>query len=406
MAGERIELPIEEICHVKQGRYLAPGEMSALQTSDSPIPVYGANGILGFTDKVMYQEPVSLVTCRGNGCGLIQRTTGKAWISNNAMACPPKGKNDSRFLYYLLLSSDFQDVTTGSAQPQITAGHLNRKKLLLATDPAEQKAMAAVLGALDDKIELNRRMNGTLEAVARALFQSWFVDFDPVRAKAEGRSPAGLDEPTAALFPTKFQDSELGPIPQGWNVGTVNDLTEFSRTSLTPANFPDEAFDHYSLPAFDEGRTPKTELGVEIKSNKLTVPVDAVLLSKLNPHIPRIWAPSINGDRRAICSTEFLVALPTPVASREFLFCLFTSDAFSRTYATLVTGTTGSHQRIKAESVLTISTVIPPTALVERFTTATKPMFERVNRNIDQSRTLAILRDTLLPRLFSGELPL
>ena len=84
---------------------------------------------------------------------------------------------------------------------------------------AEQKAIAAVLGALDDKIELNRRMNATLEAMARALFQSWFVDFDPVRAKLDGRQPTGLDPATAALFPNEFEDSELGPIPKGWHVG-------------------------------------------------------------------------------------------------------------------------------------------------------------------------------------------
>ena len=88
---------------------------------------------------------------------------------------------------------------------------------------AEQKAIAAVLGALDDKIELNRRMNATLEAMARALFQSWFVDFDPVRAKLDGRQPAGLDPATAALFPNEFEDSTLGPIPKGWTVAAICD---------------------------------------------------------------------------------------------------------------------------------------------------------------------------------------
>ena len=94
---------------------------------------------------------------------------------------------------------------------------------------AEQKAIAAVLGALDDKIELNRRMNATLEAMARALFQSWFVDFDPVRAKLDGRQPAGLDQATAALFPNSFQDSELGPIPNGWTVETTKAGTTLRR---------------------------------------------------------------------------------------------------------------------------------------------------------------------------------
>ena len=96
----------------------------------------------------------------------------------------------------------------------------------------EQKAIAAVLGALDDKIELNRRMNATLEAIARALFQSWFVDFDPLGAKAQGRTPAGLDEPTAALFPAQFQASELGEIPRGWRVASIDELAVINDWTL------------------------------------------------------------------------------------------------------------------------------------------------------------------------------
>jgi type I restriction enzyme S subunit len=269
---------------------------------------------------------------------------------------------------------------------------------------AEQKAITAVLGALDDMIELNRRMNATLEAMARALFQSWFVDFDPVRAKLDGREPVGLDPDTAALFPDAFQDSELGRIPNGWTLGRVVDASDFSRSSISPGGFPDETFDHYSLPAFDEGRTPKAEFGGAIMSNKLVVTRDSVLLSKLNPHIPRIWLPDLHATRRSVCSTEFIVATPRFSYSREFLFSLFTSAAFASSYCTLVTGTTGSHQRIRPESVLDMNTIIPPPLVVEDFTAVAKPMFDQINRNINQSRILASLRDTLLPRLLSGEL--
>src|SRR5204863_6514313 len=97
---------------------------------------------------------------------------------------------------------------------------------------AEQEAIAAVLGALDDKIELNRRMNTTLEAMARALFQSWFVNFDPVRAKLDGRQPTGLDPATAALFPNEFEDSELGPIPKGWHIGKLGEVATNPRRTV------------------------------------------------------------------------------------------------------------------------------------------------------------------------------
>ena len=316
-------------------------------------------------------------------------------------------KADPMFLYYIFSSAEQQDYIWQNAiqtgVPHTNLGILRNTPLTLPP-LAKQKAIAAVLGALDDKIELNRRMNATLEAMARALFQSWFVDFDPVRAKLDGREPFWLDPDTAALFPDTFQDSELCRIPNGWTLGRVVDASDFSRSSISPGGFPDETFDHYSLPAFDEGRTPKAEFGGAIMSNKLVVTRDSILLSKLNPHIPRIWLPDLHATRRSVCSTEFIVATPRVGYSREFLFSLFTSAAFASSYCTLVTGTTGSHQRIRPESVLDMNTVIPPPQLVEVFTAVAKPMLDQINRNIDQSRILASLRDTLLPRLLSGEL--
>ena len=314
---------------------------------------------------------------------------------------------DPAFVWYCMRTQSWQafinSSKTGSAQAGANAKVLGRFQLALPP-LAEQKAIASVLGALDDKIELNRRMNATLEAMARALFQSWFVDFDPVRAKLDGRKPIGLDETTAALFPDKFQDSTLGHIPKGWTVGKVSDLATLNRGAVNPGDFPAETFDHFSLPSFDNGRTPKLELGSGIMSNKFTVTQNSVLLSKLNPHIPRIWLPDLHASRRSVCSTEFMVACSKPGVSREYLFSLFTSSAFASVYGTLVTGTTGSHQRIRPESVLDMTTVVSPPALIRAFTDIAKPMFDRINRNTEQSRTLATLRDTLLPKLLSGEL--
>ena len=240
--------------------------------------------------------------------------------------------------------------------------------------------------------------------MARALFKSWFVDFDPVRAKLDGRQPVGLDPATAALFPASFQDSDLGQIPKGWVAGSVSDLCTFSRSSINPGDFSDEIFDHYSLPAFDEAQMPKQEPGNGIMSNKFLVAGDAVLLSKLNPHIPRIWMPNLRLDRRSICSTEFIVACPKVDISREYLFSIFTSSGFTSTYGTLITGTTGSHQRVKPENVLGMKIAFPLLAIVKAFTVLAAPLFAQVHHNREQSRTLAALRDTLSPRLLSGEL--
>src|ERR1035437_1074342 len=146
-------------------------------------------------------------------------------------------KLDQRYLFYVLAQEEtlwkLVSIATGSAnQANISGSQIESLEVPLPP-LAEQKAIAAVLGALDDKIELNRRMNATLEAMARALFQSWFVDFDPVRAKLDGRPPAALDPATAGLFPATFQDSPLGPIPHGWTVQRLPDAIEVNpRRSL------------------------------------------------------------------------------------------------------------------------------------------------------------------------------
>ncbi|HLA81712.1 MAG TPA: restriction endonuclease subunit S, partial [Thermoleophilia bacterium] len=330
-------------------------------------------------------------------------------------------KADSLFFYYVFSSSEqrnhIQRNAIQTGVPHTNLGILRDTPVRLPT-LSEQRAIAHILGTLDDKIELNRRMNETLEAMARALFKSWFVDFDPVRAKhalskvegAEGRRPTssgqailGLPKQRADLFPDSFVDSELGEIPEGWRMGKVGDFATLDRDSLNPGEFPDEMFDHFSIPAFDEGRSPKRETGGAIKSNKCIVPPEGVLLSKLNPRIPRIWLPDSRNSHRAVCSTEFLIALPKQGVSREFLFCLFSSDNFADVFATLVTGTSGSHQRVRPESLLAIDTVIPTEPVIHQFTTVAKPLLERISRKIDESCTLAAVRDTLLPKLISGE---
>ncbi|MEA3186560.1 MAG: type restriction enzyme subunit [Chthoniobacter sp.] len=313
---------------------------------------------------------------------------------------------DQRFLGFVVASSDFTEhvlaVQTGTSIPHISAGQI--KEFGFALPPiAEQRAIARVLGTLDDRIAQNQRMNRTLDELAAALFQSCFVDFDPVVEKAAGRAPFALASAVAALFPAAFADSELGPVPRGWRTGKVSELASMSRGGINPGDFPAEAFDHYSIPAFDDGRQPQPELGSTIKSNKFPVPADCVLVSKLNPRIPRVWMPELSGERRAICSTEFLVMTPKSPITREFLCCLFSSDAFTSDFATFVTGTSGSHQRVMPESLLGMDAVIPPAPLVERFTKIVRPWLAQAAHNIRESHTLAALRDTLLPKLLSGE---
>jgi type I restriction enzyme S subunit len=267
----------------------------------------------------------------------------------------------------------------------------------------EQRAIAHILGTLDDKIELNRRMSETLEAMARALFKSWFVDFDPVRAKAEGRDTE-LPSNLADLFPDRLVESELGEIPEGWRVGAFSLGVEHSRVQVNPASTPEQRFLHFSLPAFDDGRWPKDELGSAIKSVKFRVSPGTVLLSKLNPEIERVWLPDIDASLDAICSTEFLVLKPASPYSPTFVYCLCRSPLFRGGIQALVTGTSKSHQRAQPQALLALPVVFPTAAATTAFEQCTEPLLRRSMVCQRESRTLARLRDTLLPQLISGEL--
>lgn len=314
---------------------------------------------------------------------------------------------DQGFLRYLIDDPTFTEyilaVQTGTSVPHISGAQIKGYEFDLPPLP-EQRAIARVLGGLDDKIEMNRRMNRTLEDLARGLFRSWFVDFDPVTRNGSAKVPTAPH----GLFPKRLVDSPLGPIPEGWRVGTVGELCDLSKAQVNPGEHPTEAFDHYSIPAFDDGRRPAVETGAAIKSNKFTVQPGCLLLSKLNPKTPRVWLPDLQSGRRAISSTEFMVCVPrkSTGATRAILFGVVTSDAFTDDFATLVTGTSNSHQRVRPGDLLRFEIVIPLQDAMAAADLIMAPWLERVAANIRESQSLAALRDALLPQLLSGEIRL
>ncbi|MEW6074488.1 MAG: restriction endonuclease subunit S [Planctomycetota bacterium] len=327
-----------------------------------------------------------------------------------AIIRPEPATLDPRFLRYFLVSPEMQSkllswAGSGGTRNALTKGMIESFDVPAPEGVEEQRAIAHILGTLDDKIELNRRMSETLEGMARSLFQSWFVDFDPVRAKAEGRDP-GLPKAIADLFPNRFADSELGEIPGGWDVGRFADVVEHRRNPENPLESPDALFQHFSIPAFDDGRCPKIERGEDIRSLKSRVPPGSILLSKLNPEIERVWLADVGGDDRAVCSTEFLVLLPRPPITRAYVYCLARSPVFRQKIEGLVTGTSKSHQRAHAEAILDLEVLRPPAPVANAFDKIALVLLGRTLGYRCESRMLAALRDTLLPKLISGELRL
>jgi type I restriction enzyme S subunit len=336
------------------------------------------------------------------------------WVVSTGFAVlrPRRHYIEPRYLYFCIFDKSFTEflvkIEKGAAYPAVLPEDIADAIIKLPPLP-EQRAIAHILGTLDDKIELNRRMSETLEQMARALFKAWFVDFEPVRAKMEGRwrrgqSLPGLPAHLYDLFPDRLVDSELGEIPEGWEVGRFGDVVEHLRDQENPLSSPQTLYQHFSIPAFDEGQCPKAEYGGAIKSQKWRVPDGAVLLSKLNPEIERVWLVDVRPDQRAVCSTEFLVLRARSPFTRSFVYCLARSPLFRQQIESMVTGTSKSHQRAQVDSILNLAVVVPPSSIVAAFDRSADSLLARTIECRRESRTLTALRDALLPKLISGQL--
>jgi type I restriction enzyme S subunit len=297
---------------------------------------------------------------------------------------------DSRFVYFALLSPAVQHALHGSTMsagvPHINLGTFRQLRLIVPT-PAAQRRVSEILGAIDDLIENNRRRIEVLEQMAQAIYREWFVHF---------RYPGHED--------STFVDSPLGPIPDGWEVRPLRAMATLDRTSAQPGRFPHEEFDHFSIPAFDDGALPAVDVGDTIKSGKFLVSTSAVLVSKLNPRIERTWFAEPAADRRSVASTEFLVLRPLLGFSLEFVYLTVRSERFQDRLRALSGGTSTSHQRAKPDDFLEIDVLQPPVSAVLRFTEFSAPQL-RMGRTLRvESRQLAALRDLLLPKLVTGQI--
>ena len=337
-----------------------------------------------------------------------------------ALMRPNPSKADSRFLLYAYLSPEFQATIRART---IHGSTVDRIPLIefpsfpIRVPPLdEQKAIAHILGTLDDKIELNQQMNQTLEAIARALFKSWFIDFDPVRAKMDGRQPAGMDAETAALFPAEFEDGgAIGQIPKGWEVKTLGDFIdikhgyafkgEFFRDTppgdilLTPGNFAigggfkDDKFKYYVGEIPEEFVLAKGNLVVTMTDlSKLgdTLGYPAIIPTERESHylhnqrLGKVFIKSKNS------------------ISKLHLYYLLRTNEYRHEILAGATGTTVKHtspNRIQA-----FKFPAPDAELSLKFAEIVGFLFEKMSLNNDENRNLIVTRDALLPKLLSGEI--
>lgn len=367
------------------------------------VPVYGTNGVCGWHAEALAQGPGVILGRKGQGHLGVEWCDSDFWVIDTAYYAEiDEDQADSRWFYYLTNYVGLDHLKTGE-KPGLQRDVFGAQ--VVPFPPLdEQRRIAGVLTSLDDTIALDERLSRTLESAASALFRSWFVDFDPVVAKAEGRRAMGVPDAVHELMPPSFSLEGAGEIPVGWSRCPLSDLLSVEKVGVSPSETPETLFDHYSLPAFDSGRLPVREPGGAIRSGKFRVPPTALLVSKLNPQTPRIWWPARGIDEHSICSTEFMPCVPRPGVPKEFLYELLRSSLLAEEMAGLVTGTSNSHQRVKPEDFARIQVVVPTEDIMRRFAAIVGPLLERSRQSLLRSATLATIRDTLLPLLLSGAL--
>lgn len=399
MAGERRYIPASDFCaSVRDGTHDSPKAVA--QGRKLVTSRHLTTGRLDLSDTYLISDEdfeainkrskvdrwdvlISMIGTVGEPCLIKDEPD---FAIKNIGLFKTKREADGKWLYYFLRSKDAQqsirEQSRGTTQQYIPLGALRNFLILVADDPEEQKAIAAVLGTLDDKIELNRRMNATLEAMARALFRSWFVDFDPVRAKLDGRQPANLDPATAALFPEHLEDSIVGRKPVGWEVVSLEALASIRGGKQLPTGdcLPAGKFTVFGANGIMGYATESTHDDFVIAFGRVGANCGSIHWS-----LDGAW---INNNASAV----------VPLQCPAFVLQTMLNIDFNSMR-------TGSAQPFIPNSSLASAKVLRPSSpIAEAFCRIVEPLRRQQADNEKQYITLGTLRDTLLPKLLSGEL--
>lgn len=300
-----------------------------------------------------------------------------ALLSSIAILRCDKSKILPDFLYYVLRTPSFrQDVKdnygSGSAIPRII---LKDFKRMMVSYPSleKQQAIISVLTAIDSKIQANTEINDNLEQQAQAIYHERFETVSP------------------------------NDLPSEWRIVTLGEVATISNKSFNPLKEPEILLEHYSIPAFDEARFPVFELSTSIKSNKFIIDASCFMISKLNPTTKRVWKPyCLTGN--AVCSTEFIVYKAKDKTITDFLYSVIDSNSFSDFMCSHVTGSTGSRQRTTPSDTLSYELILPSEDELAEFQSLVSPMYAQIRINAIENDRLKRLRDSLLPKLMSGEI--
>ena len=309
-------------------------------------------------------------------CSYVDKSHDGWMFSGRCLRVRPTELVDSLYLYYYFCLEEtkqfVRNIAVGATMPSINTKLLGEVEIALP-DLNNQKRIAAVLSSLDDKIENNQKLNDNLEQQAQAIYHERFETVSP------------------------------NDLPSDWRIVTLGEVATISNKSFNPLKEPEILLEHYSIPAFDEARFPVFELSTSIKSNKFIIDASCFMISKLNPTTKRVWKPyCLTGN--AVCSTEFIVYKAKDQSITDFLYSVIDSGSFSDFMCSHVTGSTGSRQRTTPSDTLSYELILPSEDELAKFQSLVSPMYAQIRINAIENDRLKRLRDSLLPKLMSGEI--
>ena len=370
-------ITIEDFVSLQRGH-----DLTASQQQPGKIPVMGSSGISGFHNVAKAKGPGVTIGRSGVGSfGVVNYSVVDYWPHNTVLYVTDFRGNHERFVYYFFKAFDFNPYNSGSAQSSLNRNYLYTVPIKIP--PLDkQKKIAHILGILDDKIELNQQMNRTLEGIACAIFKSWFIDFDPVRAKLDGRQPTGMDAETAALFPDSFEDSPLGKIPKGWEVRSIGDC--IIRLQVGKKYNQKTVSKNGKIPVLDQGKSGI----IGYHNNK-----PGVITSIEKP--VAVFA-------NHTCYMR-LITFPFSTIQNVIPFIGNGVNTTWLYYATLDTQPFVEYKGHWPDFVFN-KIVVPKKEETLFFGRIITPIIQRIARNHEEIKIINSLREKLLPKLISGEL--
>src|SRR5690554_2239341 len=424
MSCEWVNIRLGDFIELKRGYDLPKKSRSA-----GPIPLISSAGVSDQHSEAKVRGP-GVVTGRYGTIGDVFYIEEDFWPLNTTLYVRDFKGNDPRFTYYFLKTIDYLQYSDKAAVPGVNRNHLHMAEISVPKSVEEQRRIASVLSCLDDKIEANDTINQTLEQMAQAIFKSWFVDFDPVKAKIAALEAGGSEEDallaamqaisakdeielarlqaeqpeqyaelraTAELFPSAMQDSELGEIPVGWKAGMLSDIAGLSNCRVSTDELTLETYVSTEN-MLENKKGIVTAVSLPSSASVPSFEPGEILISNIRPYFKKIWLATFEGGR----SPDVLGFRSRHPGTSEYLFNFLYRDEFFGYM--MLTSKGAKMPRGDKEAIMQYADVIPPVDLMQSFSERVRPFYILATSHNRETKSLTAVRETLLPKLLSGEL--